>query len=242
FILGTFAAGFAADALAARDLIWLIVAASALAAAAALGLAPLVRAPAPVDAPQRLLLRDGTFIAVVAAASLIQASHAVYYSFSVLAWRADGLGGAAIAALWGLGVAAEIALFAVQGRLPAAVTPGALLLAGALGGAVRWTAMALDPPAAALPALQILHAASFGATHLGALAFIARHATHGRAATAQGYYAIAGGLTMAGASALSGWLFGNFGAAAYGAMALMAVVGGAGALVVQAMMRPRALR
>ena len=33
--------------------------------------------------------------------------------------------------------------------------------------------MALDPPVLALPFLQLLHALSFGATHLGALAYVA---------------------------------------------------------------------
>ena len=232
FILGTFAAGFAADAFAPRHLIWLIVGAAVLMAVAALTLAPLAGGAAPAEqAPPRRLLGDRTFLAVVAAASLIQASHAVYYGFSALAWRAQGLDGAAIAALWALGVIAEIVLFAVQARLPPFFTPLRLLTIGALGGALRWTAMAFDPPAAALPALQILHAATFGASHLGALIFIARHAPPGQAATAQGYYAIAGGLAMAGAIALSGSLYADFGVRAYGAMALMAVAGGACAVV-----------
>ena len=232
FILGTFAAGFAADAFAPRHLIWLIVGAAVLMAMAALTLAPLAGGAAPAEqAPPRRLLGDRTFLAVVAAASLIQASHAVYYGFSALAWRAQGLDGAAIAALWALGVIAEIVLFAVQARLPPFFTPLRLLTIGALGGALRWTAMAFDPPVTALPALQILHAATFGASHLGALIFIARHAPPGQAATAQGYYAIAGGLAMAGATALSGWLYAGFGLRAYGAMALMAVAGGACAVV-----------
>ena len=41
FIVGNFAAGYAADVIPARDLIWMIVAASALIALAALALAPL---------------------------------------------------------------------------------------------------------------------------------------------------------------------------------------------------------
>jgi PPP family 3-phenylpropionic acid transporter len=232
FIVGTFAAGFAADAFAPRYLIWLIVGAAVLMAIAALMLTPLASAsPAAEQAPPRRLLSDPTFLAVVAAASLIQASHAVFYGFSALAWRAQGLDGAAIAALWALGVIAEIVLFALQARLPPFFTPLRLLAIGALGGALRWTVMAFDPPAAALPALQILHAASFGASHLGALLFIARHAPPGQAATAQGYYAIAGGLAMAGAIALSGSLYADFGVRAYGAMALMAVAGGACAVV-----------
>jgi PPP family 3-phenylpropionic acid transporter len=164
---------------------------------------------------------------VIIGGSLIQSSHAVYYAFSALAWHARGLDGSAIAALWALGVVAEIVLFALQSRLPRALTPNALLMLGALGATLRWSVMALDPPVAALPFLQLLHAASFGATHLGAVTFIARHAPPGQAASAQGYYAIAQGAAMAAATGVSGWLFGAFGSAAYGAMALAAIAGGA---------------
>lgn len=234
FIAGSFAAGFAADILPARDLIWLIVAASGLAAAAAALLAPLsgVAAPLASNAPPRVhLLRDPVFIAVVAAASLIQASHAVYYGFSALEWQARGLDGTAIAALWGLGVIAEVVLFALQGKLPPFFSPAVMLTIGAAGGALRWTAMAFDPPATALPFLQLLHALSFGATHLGALTFLTRHVPAERAATAQGYLAIALGAGMAAATGLSGVLYGAFGVKAYAAMALAAVGGGACAAI-----------
>jgi len=228
FILGTFVAGFATDTIPARYLIWLIAGASLLSAFAALALAPLASTPASGEPakPRPHLLRDPAFIAVLAAASLIQASHAVYYGFSALQWRGAGFDGTAIAALWALGVTAEIVLFAASGRLPPFFQPSVLLIIGAAGGALRWALMALDPPALALPWLQLLHAASFGATHLGALVFVARSAPPGQGATAQGYLAIALGVTGAAATALSGWLYGAFGGRAYAAMALAAIAGG----------------
>ncbi|HEY1474407.1 MAG TPA: MFS transporter [Pseudolabrys sp.] len=235
FILGTFVAGFVTDTIPARYLIWLIAGASLLSAFTALALAPLTSAPPPSGAPAKPrphLLRDPAFIAVLAAASLIQASHAVYYGFSALQWRGAGFDGTAIAALWALGVIAEIVLFAVSGRLPPFLQPSVLLMIGAAGGALRWAFMALDPPAFALPWLQLLHAASFGATHLGALGFVARSAPPGQGATAQGYLAIALGVTMAAATGLSGWLYGAFGSRAYAAMALAAIAGGACGYVV----------
>lgn len=236
FIVGTFAAGFFADVLPARNLIWLIIAASAGLAIAAAALAPLsiapYEAPRPHAAP-RSLLRDPAFIAVVTAASLIQASHAVYYGFSALDWRADRFGGATIAALWALGVIAEIVLFAVQGRLPLFFQPTVLLIVGGIGAAIRWAAMAVDPPGAVLPVLQVLHALSFGATHLGGLTYIARHAPAGQAATAQGYLSIALGAAMAGSIALSGCLYDAFGSGAYAAMAVLAIAGCVCILVVR---------
>jgi PPP family 3-phenylpropionic acid transporter len=227
FIVSSFAAGAALDVLPARHLIWLLVGASALVALAALALQPISTRSAGPAAPSLAksgLLRDRGFLAVLAAASLIQGSHAVYYGFSVLQWRGAGVGGGSIAALWAIGVLAEIVLFAFSGRLT--VAPTTLLIFGALGGLVRWGAMALDPPAALLPFLQILHALTFGTTYLGALTYVTRHAPDGQAATAQGHLAIAQSVAMAAMSALSGLLYGSFGAASYAAMALAAVAGG----------------
>jgi PPP family 3-phenylpropionic acid transporter len=229
FIVGTFIAGIATDTIPARDLIWLIVAGYGISALAATLLAPLSTSAPLAGATQpapRGLLRDPAFLAGVAAASLIQASHAVYYGFSALAWRAAGLDGTTIAGLWALGVIAEIVLFALQGRLPRFVTPTVLLMIGGLGGALRWGAMALDPPSLALPLLQLLHAASFGATHLGMLGFVAAKAPAGQGATAQGYLAVALGTTMAVATGISGVLYAAFGSLAYAAMALAAIAGG----------------
>jgi PPP family 3-phenylpropionic acid transporter len=244
FILGTFVAGFAADVIPARHLIWLIVAASALTALTACALAPL-STPTPGASepppPRKRLLRDPAFLAVLAAASLIQASHAVFYGFSALEWRAAGLEGTTIAALWGLGVIAEIVLFAFSGRLPAFFQPIVLLMIGAAGGTLRWAGMALDPPVAVLPWLQLLHALSFGATHLGALTYLARNTPAGQSATAQGYLAIALGAAMAGAMGLSGVLYAAFGNRAYAAMALAAIAGGACAFVAQRARRIAAL-
>ena len=243
FIAGNFVAGFAADLIPAHDLIWLIVAASVLIALAALALPPMTPrtvepgAPAPV---RQKLLRDRPFVAVIAAASLIQASHAMYYGFSAVQWSAAGFDGVVIAALWALGVAAEIVLFALQSRLPPFFEPTILLLAGACGGLLRWVGMAFDPPALVLAGLQLLHALSFGATHLGALMFLARHAPPAQAATAQGYLAMASGLAMAAAMALSGVLYRDFGSAAYTGMALTTIAGGACGLVAHRLRREAA--
>lgn len=236
FIAASFAAGALLDLIAPRDLIWLVVAAMGLSVVAACALAPVgapMTAAAAAPPPAGILLRDPRFLTVAAAASLIQASHAMYYGFSTIEWQAAGFGGTTIGALWALGVLAEIALFAISGRLP--FTPTALILVGALGAAVRWSAMALAPPAAALPALQCLHALSFGATHLGALGFLARAAPPGLGATAQGYLGVASGLVMAVAMGVCGVLYGRFGAAAYGAMAVAALAGGLCALAARRM-------
>ena len=228
FIGGSLGAGWIIDSLTAGNLIWLIAAAMLASAVTAAGLVPLPAHTPVMDAPEPSyegFLRTPGFAMVAAAAGLIQASHAVYYGFSSLDWKAAGLDGTAVGILWAIGVAAEITLFAFSGRLPLWLRPPVLLLAGALGASLRWGIMALDPPTAALPFLQCLHGLSFGATHLGAIGFVARAAPAGRAATAQGSLAVVLGGTMALSMILSGVLYENFGAHAYAGMALMAGAG-----------------
>ena len=215
FIAANLGAGFASGYMAPTGYIWLVVAALA----------------ATAPRRRRRLLPSLGFLAIAAAASLVQASHAVYYGFSTLAWTAKGLSGTAIGSLWALGVVAEIVLFALSARLPAALGPRALLGIGAAGAAVRWTTMALDPPTGLLPLLQCLHGLSFGATYLGAVQFLARAAPDGEAATAQADLSTIQGIVMAVATGLSGLLYGSFGGLAYAAMAACAMIGGMIALL-----------
>jgi PPP family 3-phenylpropionic acid transporter len=86
--------------------------------------------------------------------------------------------------------------------------------------------MALDPPLLLLPVLQCLHALSFGATYLGTMQFLLRIAPPHRAATAQGDLSAVQGVVVAGATGLSGVLYGSYGGLAYAAMAGSALAGG----------------
>jgi PPP family 3-phenylpropionic acid transporter len=229
FIAANLGAGLASGLIPPSGYIWLMVAAFGATAGASLALRPLRPGGAPERvAPfrRRRLLPAPGFLPIAAAVSLVQASHAVYYGFSTLDWTAKGLDGTAIGALWALGVAAEIVLFAFSARLPAAFGPRALLAVGAAGAVVRWSAMAFDPPAGLLPLLQCLHGLSFGASFLGAVQYLARTAPDGEAATVQGDLATIQGVVMAAATGLSGLLYGRFGDLAYLAMAGCAAIGG----------------
>jgi PPP family 3-phenylpropionic acid transporter len=77
-----------------------------------------------------------------------------------------------------------------------------------------------------LPLLQCLHALSFGASHLGAIAFLAHAAPEGRGATAQGYFSIAQGITLSFCMLLAGFLYERVGMLSYLAMAVVALCGG----------------
>ena len=235
FIAGNVGAGFLLEAIAPGRLIWLIVFALVLVVAAASGLTALVRGANPAELPvsrpsPKVLLRNPAFVAVVLASSMVQGSHALYYGFSTMQWRAEGLDGTLIGLLWGLGVLAEIVLFALSGRLPPWLSPTMLLAIGGLGAVVRWSAMSFDPPTAMLPVLQLLHAASFGAAHLGMMGFLARAVPRELAATAQGFAATWSGVVNASATFASGFVFAASGSLAYLLMAAMAMIGLSSAL------------
>jgi MFS transporter, PPP family, 3-phenylpropionic acid transporter len=73
---------------------------------------------------------------------------------------------------------------------------------------------------------QLLHAFSFGATHLGSMQLLASRAPARQFATAQGDFATVLALVMAGGIALSGALYADLGDRAYAVIALAAALGG----------------
>jgi PPP family 3-phenylpropionic acid transporter len=230
FIAANLGGGLVLERLGAAQVIWVLVAALAATALSATALVPLATRSHASVAPRSgapSLWRSPAFVAVVAAASLIQASHAVLYGFASLGWAGKGLDGPAIGALWAIGVLAEIGLFAASGRIMVRVRPLDLIGVGALGAVLRWTVMAFDPPALLLPWLQCLHGLSFGATHLGAMHFLARFAAERQGATAQGDYSTLVAVVSAAEMGLAGVLVETFGAYAYLAMAASAAGGAA---------------
>jgi PPP family 3-phenylpropionic acid transporter len=229
FVVANFGAGLLIDRIAPAGIIWLLFGSLVLVAAVALMLRPIAQdrvSAEKSDATAGKLLLSPGFWMVTGGASLIQASHAVYYGFSVLDWRAKGLEASSIGGLWGLAVIAEIVLFAYSARIQQRLGALGLLGAGACGAVVRWGVMSLNPPLLLLPALQSLHALSFGATHLGSMQLLAHLAPARQFATAQGDFATVLALVMAGGMALSGVLYADLGDRAYAAMALAAALGG----------------
>jgi MFS transporter, PPP family, 3-phenylpropionic acid transporter len=229
FILANMAGGIFLEVLGARHLVWVLAATMAMTAAATLLLptrpAPDEPASAATKSAGGGLWHSAVFVSVAVGASLIQASHAVMYGFATLQWSARGLDGTTIGLLWAIGVVAEILLFAVSGRLMARIGAVEMILAGALGAILRWTAMAFDPPAALLPMLQCLHALSFGATHLGAMHVLSRLPDRRGGATLQGDFSAVQGVTFAAAMGLSGVLVERLGSFSYLAMSLAAAGG-----------------
>lgn len=154
------------------------------------------------------LLGDGRFLLFIGCAGFAQASHAPYYGFSTLHWRAADLSETTIGLLWALGVLVEIGLFAIGARALARLGPMGLLLSAGLGGLLRWTVLAFSTHPAALFAVQGLHALTFAAAHLGAMHFIAQAVPASHAVRAQGLYsALSMGALLGLAMLISGWLY-----------------------------------
>src|SRR5204863_8498660 len=101
-----------------------------------------------------------------------------------------------------------------------------LVVLGAGAAVIRWLAMGFDPPLVLLVPLQLLHALTFGATHLGAMHFIGRVVPGAQAGTAQALYAsVTSGIAMGGAMLVAGPLYAAYAGRAYWAMAALAAVG-----------------
>lgn len=169
---------------------------------------------------------------VVAAAALIQASHAAVYAFGSIHWRETGVSSVAIGYLWAVGVVAEVAVFAAFGKVVGRgrATFGFLAL-GAAAAVVRFAAMAFEPGLAATTVLQALHGLSFGMTHLGTIAALAWLAPPTGRARAQGVLGGALACANAAATVLSGLVFRNAGPWVFLAMVPLAAAGLACALL-----------
>lgn len=157
----------------------------------------------PFEAPFRRLW----FWPVLAILGLFQATHAAFYGFGTLYWQAMDVPDTAIGVLWAIGVVAEIILFAVAGRIALRFDPAAFLLAAGAAAVVRWCLFPFAETLPAMAGLQVLHAFTFGASHLGAIAILAKVVPSKWAGTGQGLLATSIGLQMAAGLAVCGWLY-----------------------------------
>ncbi len=226
FVVFAMIAGLVFKIIDPQNLIWIIVAVAFLSAFVGLGIVPL-DASAAGSAPQGRaigLLRKPLFLAIIGASALIQGSHAAYYTFSSITWQNAGFGGFTIAALWSLGVVAEIVVFAISPRLT--LTPTAMVMIGAISAVLRWAITAQEPRIEVLTAVQLMHGLTFGITQVGTVALMVRNVPHHMLASAQGYMVASQGALTSVTMMLSGLIYARVGEGVYYAMAVMALAGG----------------
>ena len=177
------------------------------------------------------LMRDPVFMLMLVSVSLIQAAHGFYYAFSTLIWRAQGIDPAWSGALWGTGVAVEVVFLWFGEPLRRRLGPERLLIAGAAGAVIRWTAFAFSPPLWLLFPLQGLHALSFTATFIASLELTQRLSPRIHASAAQSLNAgLSLGVMTGLATLISGPLYDHAGALGYLAMSASAALGLIGAV------------
>jgi len=174
----------------------------------------------------RPLLTDKGFLLFLAATSMTQVSHMIYYGFATLHWQEAGIPGWVIGSLWAEGVIAEVVLFAFGNKVVARFGPVRLIAFGAAAGVVRWTVLSMTTDPLLLASVQFLHAFTFGATHLGAMHFINRNTPPGLSGRAQGIYAsVANGIVPGTAMLVAGRLYQTYGGLSFLGMTIVAGVG-----------------
>lgn len=164
---------------------------------------------------------------LLAAGCIMQASHGAYYGFYSLYLQNLDYDALTIGMLWALGVMAEIVLMWGWSGALGRAAPGPVVASCLLLAALRWWGIGASQSLMALALLQLLHAATFAAFHVHAVAWVGRWAPKRSRASAQGWYSAAGfGLGTTLGVMACGWIIEHAGfPAAFFACAFLAAVG-----------------
>jgi PPP family 3-phenylpropionic acid transporter len=233
FVAGNLLAGAALEILPGASIVWLI-ATPFLLFSLTVWLLPVLpaavpahvdSADAPVRAPMRLVLG-------VLAVAIIDASHALYYTFASVQWTAAGMSAGLIGLLWSLSVITEVMIFIYAAQAVRRFKPLRLIMLGGVAVLIRFGAMAFEPAAGPLLVLQLLHGLTFAGAHIGLIALIAESIPDRALGRAQASASTAGGIAVALATLAAGPLL-CAGAGAYLPFAVLGAVGAGIALAAQ---------
>ncbi|MEO8667977.1 MAG: MFS transporter [Bauldia sp.] len=222
FIIANLASGALLGIVAPDAIFWMILAALGGAIAVSFTLPVTPRAVRALDDASQgprpsawaVLARPG-LIALFVVGGLVQASHAVLYSFGSIYWKSLGYDGVDIGGFWAISIVFEVTLFIWSGLAVRTFGPFGLLLIGTLAAIVRWALFPLDMGPAGFAALQALHALTFAAAYLGTQHLIARSIPEELTASAQGIFGMMSGILLATSTAFAGPLYHSFGGDAY---------------------------
>jgi PPP family 3-phenylpropionic acid transporter len=233
FIGGTMLSGWTASASGLASIVWVSGMLLGIGGAAGLLLPKIPAAPILSNNLARLTTRDWAFLLQIPAfrllliiAALVEGSHALHDSFSVIRWRAAGTGLPAISALWSESVLSEVLVFLLIGpRLVRVLAPGGAMALAAIAGIIRWTVAAFTTSPIILAFIQPLHGFTFALLHLAAMQVIVQVVPLRLAATAQAVYGtLCIGLATAVLTLASGLLYGWIGRYAFLAMAALCLL------------------
>ena len=165
----------------------------------------------PDTRPSWTVLGNAGFLLLMLASGLVQASHAVLYSFGSIQWRMDGFSDVQIGAFWAIGIVCEVSVFMWSTVALKRFGAHGLIIIGAIAAIVRWTAFPFEPTFLLAFVMQSLHGLTFGATYVGTQHLIARLVPEKLTASAQGIFAMIGGILMAAATSVAGPIYSVYG-------------------------------
>ncbi len=174
-----------------------------------------VAGPRPDDTivPLKKLL-NGRVLLVLILCTLMQTSHAPFYTFFTIYLESYDYSNAHIGWLWSVGVVFEILIFLAGYRLLRQYRLMNLLTFTMLAAAVRWTLLAAFPQSVAVVWFaQALHAVTYGLNHIVMMQLIdqffqGRYQVRGQAL----YISVSFGIGGALGSVASGYIWSGFGA------------------------------
>jgi MFS transporter, PPP family, 3-phenylpropionic acid transporter len=178
----------------------------------------------------------GTFFIFLASSGIGQSSHGLLYAMGSVHFDTLGYSKLTIGELWAASVITEIVMFAFARHFHKWFGSVQLIVIGTGIAVLRWAVMALEPPLAMLFVIQMLHAATFGFTHLGTMHYIREKAPDHMRNSVQGIYsALSSGVLMSATMWSSGLLYAAFGGAAFFVMAAVAAIAFGLALTLRAL-------
>lgn len=138
-------------------------------------------------------LRSRPVLVALLVAVLISISFGPYYALFSLYLERFGYSRSVIGFLWGLGVLAEVGIFATGGSLLAKYSIRSLFVAAAAATAVRWSLIALFPGhLLVLAAAQLLHGMGFAVLHFAVVLTAQRQFPSAAAARGQALFSSIG--------------------------------------------------
>jgi PPP family 3-phenylpropionic acid transporter len=173
----------------------------------------------------RALLHDRRLLMMMTGSALLVASHAMANNFLSIQWLARGATGKLVGFFWASAMASEVIVLWFAQRWLRGRSPLVLALAGAVVAVFRWIVMAFNPDAWLVTLLQLLQGISGTAPILAVMLDVQQRVPPKLTATAQGGNAVLLGAAIAVTTLASGFLWRIFGIAAYGFMAVTALMG-----------------
>ena len=178
------------------------------------------------------LLNNRSFFPFLLVCGAIQSSHGIYYGFATIYWKSIGISETIIGALWAEGVVFEIILLAYFFKLKQYTSSKNFLILAGIVASIRWVLMVYADNILFISIIQILHAFTFGLTHLAAIHFISEvMPTRAQAKSQALYSAISMGAFLAISIAISGDIYDLYYEKSFFFSSILAFIGVAIALI-----------